>query len=358
MLPFVGVAAMETGHRQLLFKPAGVDLEATDAMLLGLTAADMLIYQHLVDREEAPIEEVRRLLPASQRPEAAGAIRRLVARGLIKRQPGRPAAYAAIDPQVTLAGIIQEQETRAAGLRGLAKALSDRYRDARLGTPPTDMVQVVEGPRDVHHEYGSLLRSAREQIRAMERPPFQRAPDENRAITAEVHEHGVRVRNLMDAEALKAWDMRLIEEDLAHGEQFRVIARVPIKLLVVDDRAALVPLEQPTNGIQSALLVHSSALLEALIDVFETLWAIATPLDTRNESVHPGTTDFISSEERILVTLLASGIPDDAIARRLQISASSLYRRVHVLKARLAAASRFQAGVNAALRGWVSNAGV
>jgi DNA-binding NarL/FixJ family response regulator len=46
------------------------------------------------------------------------------------------------------------------------------------------------------------------------------------------------------------------------------------------------------------------------------------------------------------------GMPDETIARQLGIGHRTVQRRVQTLLTRLGAASRFQAGVLAASRGW------
>ncbi|WP_244925358.1 LuxR C-terminal-related transcriptional regulator [Georgenia faecalis] len=51
--------------------------------------------------------------------------------------------------------------------------------------------------------------------------------------------------------------------------------------------------------------------------------------------------------------MLASGAKDETIARELGLSERTLRRRSSALLARLGAANRFQAGVQAARRGWI-----
>jgi DNA-binding NarL/FixJ family response regulator len=50
---------------------------------------------------------------------------------------------------------------------------------------------------------------------------------------------------------------------------------------------------------------------------------------------------------------MAAGATDEVIARRLAISRRSVVRRTGLLMERLGATTRFQAGVQAARRGWL-----
>jgi len=54
-----------------------------------------------------------------------------------------------------------------------------------------------------------------------------------------------------------------------------------------------------------------------------------------------------------LLTLLASGRTDEAAARQIGVSVRHLRRRVARLMDLLGASSRFEAGAEAARRGWI-----
>ena len=55
----------------------------------------------------------------------------------------------------------------------------------------------------------------------------------------------------------------------------------------------------------------------------------------------------------MLLTLMVSGLKDEAIARQLNWSIRTMRRRMSRLHEELGAANRFQAGVVAARRGWI-----
>ncbi|HVF52350.1 MAG TPA: LuxR C-terminal-related transcriptional regulator [Actinomycetota bacterium] len=64
-------------------------------------------------------------------------------------------------------------------------------------------------------------------------------------------------------------------------------------------------------------------------------------------------TPELTSEELSIVDLLAQGLTDDAIARRLGLAKRTYRRRLDNLLAELGARSRFQAGAMAVQRGWI-----
>ncbi len=99
------------------------------------------------------------------------------------------------------------------------------------------------------------------------------------------------------------------------------------------------------NDEPVVLVVRPSGLLQALIGVFETLWTLGIPVtDIGGEQGLP-------ERDRAILTLMAAGATDEAIARRLDMSRRTVVRRIASLLDKLGATTRFQAGVQAAKRG-------
>src|SRR6185437_10484267 len=107
-----------------------------------------------------------------------------------------------------------------------------------------------------------------------------------------------------------------LEAGISSGEQARVLPSLPTKLVIVDDTLAVLPLQAAPEAIESIVVVHKSALLEAIIALFETLWEIAIPLPTLAQGDNPPESPQIptadgqpNAEERRILALLTFGIP-------------------------------------------------
>ncbi|MFE6735621.1 hypothetical protein [Microbacterium sp. NPDC057650] len=102
--------------------------------------------------------------------------------------------------------------------------------------------------------------------------------------------------------------------------------------------------------LEQALIVHDGLLMNALLPFFEMMWDSAVPLsaETADAGDAPPTAD-----ERVLIALLASGLKDEAIARQLDVHVHTARRRISAVIERLDATTRFQAGLQAARRGWL-----
>lgn len=335
-----------------------VDLTALES--LGLSEDERTVYETLVERGSATVAEVRGSVSGGHR-RLPRTLSDLEAKGLLSRASGRPARYAAVPPEVGLELLFVQREEELRRARVAASDLARRFQDARQRKDVSGLIEIVEGQRAVVERLGAVPRMARSELRVMARPPFITVNEVWRARVDDVHSRtDVRVRSLLDPQYfdLKEQGLEFIREDIAAGEEYRVMNKVPLKLVIADDRAALIPLEIAEQGIQSAVLFHASALLDAFIEVFETCWALAFPLDIPAEGEDREVEDpeAIRVDERELLSLLVAGTPDGTIARQLGLSSTTLQRRITALKDRLGATTRLQIGVRAALRGWITDA--
>ncbi len=100
------------------------------------------------------------------------------------------------------------------------------------------------------------------------------------------------------------------------------------------------------------VVLHESALLAALVMFFEMLWAGSDPLPTQGPA--PGRADRTETPDQDLLALLALGMKDETIARHLDVTVRTVTRRVGKVLDTLDARTRFQAGMRAVERGWLT----
>jgi DNA-binding CsgD family transcriptional regulator len=120
-------------------------------------------------------------------------------------------------------------------------------------------------------------------------------------------------------------------------------------MYLADDRLALLPLVTSTEG-QTAVVIRPSGLLDALGDLFEGLWQRALPLGLTAGLASSAAESLAEPERQRITALLLSGLTDQAIAHQLGVSYRTVQRRIASLMEELNASTRFQAGVQAAIR--------
>jgi len=140
----------------------------------------------------------------------------------------------------------------------------------------------------------------------------------------------------------------LIRARVEAGESVRVLPAVPTRLAVIGGAAALLSERFGVNDGRR-LVIRQPSLVTALTVMFEGLWdrALAVP------ALEGADLDEGAGGQRLLLQQLAGGAKDDQIARALGISVRTVRRRVAELLEDLGATSRFQAGAEAARRGWL-----
>jgi DNA-binding CsgD family transcriptional regulator len=264
----------------------------------------------------------------------------LKCRGLVIREPD--GSWSAMPPDIAVEMLSRAREFELHRARRVAGPLMDMYRV--WPAPQDDRLEMVVGAEAIQARGERIVASARWELCGFDKPPYV-AKDLNRELAA--LRRGVAVRAVYEREALTG---RLADIDrlVAAGEQARVLPSVPFKLLVADQRWGLVPVHRG-DETGRAVLVRSSPLLDALQAMFDVYWLRALALRCAEDDAEPEPT--VEPVDRALLTLLAAGITDQAIARHLGLGLRTVQRRISALMRQLGAETRFQAGLQAARRG-------
>ena len=312
-----------------------------------LSDLEQQVYELLLEGPPRSVDELLQVV-GQEAPAVCAAVTALEARALLVRLTGEPVRYDVKHPAEGFAPLVAASQDQLRGITALAEAYAERYTSSRRSSMSLDVVEVLTDLADVERRYDRMQEIAVHDFRALDRPPYAADPDEVDGVARRLA--GVRYRVISDTrsrayrhpEAWEQWD--------AAGQETRELADVPLKLLIADDRMALLVLDGRDEQIRSALVVHPSLLLDGLTAVFESLWKVAVP---RDPLVTPADSDRLASDDQQLLSLMASGVTDAMIARRLGISPRTLQRRIHDLMERVGAGNRCQVGLWAARRGWL-----
>ncbi|WP_163511424.1 helix-turn-helix transcriptional regulator [Fodinicola acaciae] len=258
-------------------------------------------------------------------------------------------------PDLVAATELRREDDRRVRLRAAEAQLMEVFRYSRLRTP--GFVEIIHGPAAFFARFQKIQEGVRSEVKAIDRPPYYwDAAEIDRQERLQIAQMatGISYRTVYqesesDSPVRNASMMRTITA----GENARVLADPPVKLTIVDDEVAVLATDPPdgAGGTLLVLLVHKSVLLDSLTRIFESLWRLAVPVNLArlNETIN----ETLSDREREILTLMASGATDDAIARRLGLSRRTVVRDVGRLLEQLGATTRFQAGAQAARRGWL-----
>ena len=193
---------------------------------------------------------------------------------------------------------------------------------------------------------GQMMRTSRGDLLWL-RPDAWAMPREAavNAVLAEAMSTGRRSRAIYPVRALTEAPEAL-EARARIGEQVRVLSELPTRMFILGDAHAVLP--EPLGAADEPRIhVRQRALVAVLTMWFESLWSRATPVrELESGEARPDLRQFLLEQ-------LVAGSTDEVIARKLGISLRTVRRRIAQLMADLGVDTRFQAGVEAARRGWV-----
>lgn len=275
----------------------------------------------------------------------------LVTAGLAMTDNTTPPTYAPVDPRIGIPMLVRARQAELERTSAAIETYAAEYMERMLRAEPQQLVEVLDGPSVISERLDTLLRTAEHEVIAFEEPPYVTDVPRSESETEEaLLARGVQVRAVYATSVLDdPGRVDAIRRLSGLGEQARVAAHVPLKMMLIDRRVAVVPLTAREESTRTtAVLVWQSRLCDALVELFEVTWAASSPVFAEAE-----VTADLSPMDSELLRLLAAGLKDETAARHLGLSERTVRRHVADLVTRLGASSRFQAGAQAAKRGWL-----
>ena len=322
---------------------------------LGLGADADTTYQLILANPEFGVAELASWLgwPSNRVRAALDELARL---SLVRPSGEPPGSVRPVSPELGLTSLlarqerelVQRQQEVAASRLAVTQLISehaDLYR-------PRPGVEQLAGTSAIWSRIENLAASCRTEIMAFAPcdSPMSAAPDVSRPLDQAVLDRGVLMRtvcvygiyNQPEAIGYARW---LAER----GAMVRTAPQLSLWLIIYDRARTIVPAD-PDSGSPRAILMHEAGLTGALCELFERVWDGAIPLSPeRPRRSRKG----LTAQEGAVVRLLAEGFTDEVIARRIGVSVRTARRITAELMTRLAARSRFQAGVRAAELGLI-----
>ncbi len=322
---------------------------ASKLTALGVTATQENAYRHLVAAGEAqPAPLVGQALGLNL-DDTTALLTALAERGLVTRSgPG----YRASPPEVALGALVNQRDEELTRIRVLTATLQGQYTEAVRGRSTAEFVEVVHGQEEVNRYYLHLVTAARSGLDVLTKPPYLAGASVLETLDAEDAgiRRGVRSRSVYDGDALdEEGTLAIARQCMQFGEEARATSGLPFKLAIIDGHTGFMPLDIRSPAL-GALLVHASALLDALIALFEGIWARAVPMRADRTAGGP---DGLGARASDVLRLMAAGLKDEAIARALKLSRRTVQKDVSDIMTTLGARNRFQAALLASDRGWV-----
>jgi len=317
---------------------------------VGVPAGEWRAYQLLLRLVDATVAELAAHLDLPTA-EVQDALAGLIRRGAVHRAGDH--RYQAVPPELAFGAELRRRRGELELAAEVVERLGAEYRNRLALRGAGDLIEVVFGDK-IGPRLQEIQRGASEEVRTLVKLPIFALSGAENTAGLEALARGVVYRTIYPRSVLELADDPFgLAVSVAAGETARLVDETPLKLIVVDRSVAVVPVLPVTDTEPSALLVYPSGLLDALLALFDAMWAAATPLLVSDGEVHSGPAEGPSASDLHLLSLLLAGLTDQAIAAQLGLSMRTVQRRVHTLVEMAGVRTRLQLIWQAAHRGWI-----
>lgn len=307
---------------------------------IGLDEATELLYRRMLRQANWRTQELARTLkwPAH---ELVQAMDTLLAEGLASVSPEDPAAFRAVEPCIALPELLAQsmyegrspQPSPAAIDRFIAlhERAVERIEESAGGGYRDDASTVIE----------RMVAKAESDVVLLVPGHVAGGFAFSRPLVNMSLRRGTRLRAVWSTAVFRASPAGVHAQWLAQqGVPPRMVDTVPLCAMIMDGAAAVV-----VDDAYGSRVVRSAAELDSLCALADRLWERGTPV--RHLTRTPGGAACRRPRKETVLRLLAEGLTDDAIARRLGCSVRTVRNDVAAAMVALDARSRFQAGARA-----------
>ncbi|WP_194910782.1 hypothetical protein [Catenulispora rubra] len=309
------------------------------------------VYRHAVQQGAIESLEDAATLLGLPVTEMFATINRLIELRLLRTDDTAGHRLVPVDPGAAAAALVSPVERAMYERRELADRLRDRIEAIARppgGAAPVGAIDGLDGAAEIRGLFKLVGETCRKEV-LIQRPSHE---DEDlldhllepcyRTLGLGVEVRMVSPHRSRAGFASRAKAKRLIED----GAQIRTVSYLP-QAAVVFDHSLAVMLTLPGSGEPpTARRIRDGEVVRYLVDLFNQLWEGAAPFAV----AEPGYADVTDSLHQSIARLMAEGLTDDVVARRLGMSVRTCRRHIAALLRDLDSVSRFQAGVQAAGR--------
>jgi sugar-specific transcriptional regulator TrmB len=244
---------------------------------LGLTQYESKAYLALIRRGSSTAAEVARIAGVP-RQRIYDVLASLVERGFASTRPGRVVNYVASPPEAAIQRLVSDHEREfeeiARGATTMIDQLVPAFKEGQGVTDPLDYIEVLRDRRAINERFAELQEEIKHEILVFTKPPYATPVQEEEKgleVTASHNARSVYQLSIFDDPATAEGVRRFVEA----GEEARFVERLPLKLVIIDERYVMFGMEDPVAGGSelTMVVVEHPALAATLKGAFETVWA-------------------------------------------------------------------------------------
>ncbi|MFH8568056.1 LuxR C-terminal-related transcriptional regulator [Streptomyces sp. NPDC017993] len=324
--------------------------------LLGLDARSEEVYRCMLAHPGAGIPAIAGITGLSEQ-EVTETLDSLSELALVRTQEECGTQFQAVSPEFGLEILLAKQQaelavqlSRVDASRAAAAKLIAQYAEMQSPWAEPSSTYLV-GVDAIRKKLSAMTRKVRREVMCF--APNGGHSEESllaaKPLDQQLLNRGVRLRTVyLDSVRNSPHTTAYAEWLATHGGEVRTAPSLPVRMIIMDGEAAVIP-TNTDNTKEGAVVLHGQGTLAALCALFESTWASANPLGAVSTPDDQG----LTAQEREVLEFLYGGLTDEAVAKRLGVSARTARRIANNLMERLGSRSRFQAGALAVQRQWL-----
>jgi len=203
--------------------------------------------------------------------------------------------YSGINPQVVFKNILSDYEDKKKVADKLSAELSEIYNKKDQDSDNLDYIEVMTDLGQIKNKWIQLQSSTKYEMLGFNKSPHSMPDKENmrhqakmmkkkKIVSRGIYEIGELYTGSNPTEFFPAFEFY---ESL--GEQCRVIEKLPMKMMIIDEKITMLALNDPVSmqpSITTVIIDHPS-FAQAQKEVFEVYWTKALTLK-EFKKLHPG----------------------------------------------------------------------
>ncbi|MER5277476.1 LuxR C-terminal-related transcriptional regulator [Streptomyces sp. NPDC002809] len=276
---------------------------------------------------------------------------------LVHPDPQDDAWIRPVPPSAALAHLLQPVIREIHERIRLSAALADSLAPLAsvASADPNLAITVLEGIPLIEGTIQNALDSAQEEILTLQPDSSSPVDQLKKALERALStvERGATLRHIYQHPARYSPAIKTYLDEVPPGHiQVRTIEQTVERLFVFDRTVAFIPANAKRDV---ALEIRHPALVRYLIQVYEVLWAQATPLTEPLQT--PPSSASVTAVQLSIARLLVDGHVDQVVARKLGISVRTCRAHISKLMQTVNATSRTQLGALLVQSGIVERGG-
>jgi sugar-specific transcriptional regulator TrmB len=257
----------------------------------GMTEREAKLYMAMLEKQETTAAELHRI-SGVMRSRTYETLEQMVSKGYChERVENKRRFFRATRPSELMdlfqRGWLVEQEWRKEASGDFVGTLESKFENLADSDQLIDFIEVIRSRDQIHQRYVAQIKAVTSEVLAFNRSPYACLDpavlkEQEEAVLASLAK-GVKTRTLYMKEA-EHWAMleRHLSEIDGAGEDFKIIAYLPMKMYIFDRKRVMLALPAIPGQSEAdftMLIVEEPGFTESCVVLFDVYWEKARTLE-------------------------------------------------------------------------------